>query len=154
VVVIAATTAVMTPAWAGSEGPAGMASGMASSMSSGATASCGGLPAGRHGRHGLHQRPSRSCRCTASTSAPTAAQVTAAANLIKDTDASLARYENVNTALAAGYTYRLATNGEEHLLYDGGDPAYQGTQPGRPVVARLRDQREGPPADPARARCT
>ena len=30
VVVIAATTAVMTPAWAGSEGPAGMASGSSS----------------------------------------------------------------------------------------------------------------------------
>jgi hypothetical protein len=34
VVVIAATTAVMTPAWAGSEGPAGIASGSSSSMAS------------------------------------------------------------------------------------------------------------------------
>ena len=34
VAVIAATTAVMTPGWAGPEGPAGMASGTSSSMSS------------------------------------------------------------------------------------------------------------------------
>jgi hypothetical protein len=61
-----------------------------------------------------------------STSAPTAAQVEAAARLISATDASLVRFENVNNALAAGYTYRLATNGEEHLLYNGPNPAYQG----------------------------
>ena len=67
-----------------------------------------------------------------STNAPTAAQVVAAANLIKETDASLVRFENVNNAIAAGYTYRLATNGEEHLLYDGGNPAYQGLNPQDP----------------------
>jgi hypothetical protein len=66
------------------------------------------------------------------TNAPTAAQVEAAANLIKQTDASLARFENVNNAIAAGFTYRLATNGEEHLLYDGGNPAYQGLNPQDP----------------------
>src|SRR5580658_8691875 len=43
VVVIAATAAVMTPAWAGSEGPAGMASG---SSSSSLSASSGGLQGG------------------------------------------------------------------------------------------------------------
>ena len=67
---------------------------------------------------------------------PTAAQVQAAADLIKQTDASLARYEDVNAAIAAGYTDRLATNGEEHLLYDGGDSAqdsaYQGLDPQHP----------------------
>ena len=48
-------------------------------------------------------------------------------NLIKETDASLVRFENVQNAIAAGYTYRLATNGEEHLLYNGGNPAYRGS---------------------------
>jgi len=46
--------------------------------------------------------------------------VEAAANLIKETDASLVGFENVNNAIAAGYTERLATNGEEHLLCQGG----------------------------------
>jgi hypothetical protein len=63
---------------------------------------------------------------------PTAAQVIAAAQLIKDTGASLARYQNVQAALAAGYTYILRTNGEEHLLYDGPDPAYAGLDPQHP----------------------
>ena len=44
VAVIAATTAVMTPAWAGSEGPAGMASGSIE-----LDGELGRLPAGRHG---------------------------------------------------------------------------------------------------------
>jgi hypothetical protein len=66
------------------------------------------------------------------TSPPTAAQVQAAATLIKETDASLVRFENVNNAIAAGYTYRLATNGEEHLLYAGRNPAYQGLNPQDP----------------------
>jgi hypothetical protein len=43
------------------------------------------------------------------TAPPTAAQVVAAAQLIK-------RYENVRVAFAAGYTYVIKTNGEEHLL--------------------------------------
>jgi hypothetical protein len=67
-----------------------------------------------------------------STAAPTAAQVVAAAQLIKETDASLKRYANVQAAFAAGYTYVLKTNGEEHLLYDGGDPGYQGLNPQDP----------------------
>ena len=71
-------------------------------------------------------------RMYGSTNPPTAAQVEAAANLIKETDASLVRFENVNNAIAAGYTYRLATNGEEHLLYNGGNPAYQGLNPKDP----------------------
>ena len=71
-------------------------------------------------------------RMYGSTSPPTATQVEAAANLIKETDASLVRFENVRNAIAAGYTYRLATNGEEHLLYNGGNPAYQGLNPKDP----------------------
>src|ERR1022692_3031420 len=88
--VIAATTAVMTPGWAGPEGPAG------------------------------------------STSPPTAAQVIAAGQLIKETDASLARYQSVQAAFAAGYTGVLHANGEEHLLYNGSDPAYAGLNPQDP----------------------
>jgi len=38
----------------------------------------------------------------------------------------------VQAAFAAGYTYVLKTNGEEHLLYDGPDPAYQGLNPQDP----------------------
>jgi len=67
-----------------------------------------------------------------STAAPTAGQVTAAAQLISQTDASLKRFANVQAAFAAGYTYVLKTNGEEHLLYDGPNPAYQGLNPRDP----------------------
>ena len=67
-----------------------------------------------------------------STAPPTAAQVIAAGQLIKQTDASLARYQNVQAAFAAGYTYVLRTNGEEHLLYDGANPAYAGLNPQHP----------------------
>src|SRR5258708_7622198 len=63
------------------------------------------------------------------TAPPTAAQVIAAGQLIKETNASLARYQNVQAAPAAGYTYILRTNGEEHLLYDGGDPSDEGLNP-------------------------
>jgi hypothetical protein len=126
VVIVAATTAVMTPAWAGSEGPAGMASGSSSAMTSSADSLQGGM--GDMGSiDGLPDM-----RMYGSTNPPTAAQVQAAANLIKETDASLVRFENVQNAIAAGYTYRLATNGEEHLLYDGGNPAYQGLNPKDP----------------------
>jgi hypothetical protein len=126
VVVVAATAAVMTPAWAGSEGPAGMASGSSSAMTSSADSLQGGM--GDMGSiDGLPDM-----RMYGSTNPPTAAQVQAAANLIKETDASLVRFENVQNAIAAGYTYRLATNGEEHLLYDGGNPAYQGLNPKDP----------------------
>ena len=134
VVVIAATTAVMTPAWAGSEGPAGMASGSSGSSSgssSSSTASSSSSLQGGMGDMGsINGQPDM--QMYGNTNAPTAAQVHAAANLIKETDASLVRFENVNNAIAAGYTYRLATNGEEHLLYDGGNPAYQGLNPQDP----------------------
>jgi hypothetical protein len=66
------------------------------------------------------------------TAAPTAAQVLAAAQLIRETDATLTRFANVQAAFAAGYTYVLKTNGEEHLLYDGNDPSYQGLDPQHP----------------------
>jgi hypothetical protein len=128
VVVIIATAAVMTPAWAGSEGPAGMASG--SSGSSSMASSAGSLQGGMGDMGSINGLPVM--QMYGSTNAPTAAQVVAAANLIKETDASLVRFENVNNAIAAGYTYRLATNGEEHLLYDGGNPAYQGLNPQDP----------------------
>jgi hypothetical protein len=63
---------------------------------------------------------------------PTAGQVQAAADLIKETDTTLKRYANVQAAFAAGYTYVLKTNGEEHLLYNGANPRYQGLNPQHP----------------------
>jgi hypothetical protein len=131
VVVIAATTAVMTPAWAGSEGPAGMASASPSPSSSSSTAGSSGSMQGGMGDMGsTNGLPDM--QMYGNTDAPTAAQVEAAANLIKETDTSLTRFENVNNAIAAGYTYRLATEGEEHLLYAGPNPAYQGLNPQDP----------------------
>jgi hypothetical protein len=127
VVVIAVTTAVMTPGWAGSEGPAGMASGMGSS-SSAAAAPGAQAGMGDMGTTGGHP----DMKMYGSTAPATAAQVIAAANLIKETDASLARYKNVQAAFAAGYTYILRTNGEEHLLYNGPNPAYAGLNPQHP----------------------
>jgi hypothetical protein len=67
-----------------------------------------------------------------STAPPTAAQVIAAGRLIKETGASLARYQSIQAAFAAGYTYVLRVNGEEHLLYDGSDPRYAGLDPRHP----------------------
>ena len=122
--VIAAATAVMTPAWAGPEGPAGMASAM-SSQSSSST-----LDPGMGDMGTTDGQPDM--QMYGSTAAPSAAQVLAAAALVTKTDASLKRYANVQAALAAGYTYVLKTNGEEHLLYDGPDPAYQGLNPQDP----------------------
>jgi hypothetical protein len=52
--------------------------------------------------------------------------------VVEQTDASLKRYANVQAAFAAGYTYVLKTNGEEHLLYNGPNPAYQGLNPQDP----------------------
>ena len=126
VTVIAATTAVMTPGWAGPEGPAGMASGTA--MSSQAAASS--LTSGMGDMGTTDGQPDM--QMYGSTAPPTAAQVVAAAQLIKATDTSLKRYANVQAAFAAGYTYVLKTNGEEHLLYDGDNPAYQGLNPQDP----------------------
>jgi hypothetical protein len=71
-------------------------------------------------------------RMYGSTTPPTARQVAAAAQLIKETDASLKRYANVQAAFAAGYTYVLKTNGEEHLLYSGNKPGYEGLHPQDP----------------------
>ena len=120
--VIAATTAVMTPGWAGPEGPASMASGTSSGMSSQSSAGTVNSGMGDMGTTDGHP----DMQMYGSTAPPTAAQVLAAAQLIKETDASLKRYANVQAAFAAGYTYVLKTNGEEHLLYDGSDPSYQG----------------------------
>ena len=125
-VVIAVTTAVMTPGWAGPEGPAGMMS--TSSMATAATA-----PGAQPGMGDMGTTDGLAdMRMYGSTAPATAAQVLAAANLIKATDASLARYKNVQAAFAAGYTYVLKTNGEEHLLYNGPSPAYAGLNPQHP----------------------
>jgi hypothetical protein len=126
--VIAATTAVMTPGWAGPEGPAGMASGTSSGMSSQPASST--LNSGMGDMGTTDGQPDM--QMYGSTAPPTAAQVVAAAQLINETDASLKRYADVQAAFAAGYTYVLKTNGEEHLLYDGGDPSYQGLNPQDP----------------------
>jgi hypothetical protein len=114
--VIAVTSAVMTPGWAGPEGPAGMAAGAAAPGMPG-MGSTAGLP---------------DMKMYGSTAPPTAAQVIAAGQLIKETDASLTRYRSVQAAFVAGYTYVLRTNGEEHLLYDGGNPSYAGLNPRDP----------------------
>jgi len=123
--VVAVTAAVMTPALAGPEGPTGMA-GMASKPRTAAAAALPGM--GDMGTTaGLPDM-----KMYGSTAPPTAAQVIAAGQLIKKTDASLARYRTVQAAFAAGYTYVLRTNGEEHLLYDGANPAYAGLDPQHP----------------------
>jgi hypothetical protein len=122
--VIAVTAAVMTPGWAGPEGPAGMAPGSPSPGSR--SPASPGMP-GMGSTAGLPDM-----RMYGSTAPPTAAQVVAAGQLIKETGASLARYRSVQAALAAGYTYVLRTNGEEHLLYDGPDPSYAGLDPQHP----------------------
>ena len=127
VAVIAATTAVMTPGWAGPEGPAGMASGMSPSSTPSSTST---LDGGMGDMGSTDGQPDM--QMYGSTAPPTAAQVLAAGQLIKETDASLKRYANVQAAFAAGYTYVLKTNGEEHLLYDGPNPAYQGLNPQDP----------------------
>jgi len=128
VAVIAAVTAVMTPGWAGPEGPAGMASGTSSGMSSQSPPSTLGSGMGDMGA--TDGQPDM--QMYGSAAAPTAGQVVAAADLVTQTGASLKRYANVQAAFAAGYTYVLKANGEEHLLYDGPDPAYQGLNPQDP----------------------
>jgi hypothetical protein len=131
VLVIAATTAVMTPGWAGPEGPAGMASGSGMAASSGSgTAASSASAAGMGDMGSTDGLPDM--RMYGETAPPTASQVLAAGQLIKATDATLARYQNVQAAFAAGYTYVLRTNGEEHLLYDGSEPAYAGLNPQHP----------------------
>ena len=127
-VVIAVSTAVMTPAWAGPEGPAGMASTM-SSLSSAAAAPGAQTGMGDMGTtDGLPDM-----KMYGSTAPATAAQVIAAANLIKATDKTLVPYQNINAAFKAGYTYVLKTDkGEEHLLYNGPNPAFAGLNPQHP----------------------
>jgi hypothetical protein len=120
--VVAVTAAVMTPTLAGPEGPTGMASRLGTPAAPGLQGmgdmgTTAGLP---------------DMKMYGSTAPPTAAQVIAAGQLIKATGASLARYRNVQAAYAAGYTYVLRTNGEEHLLYNGGNPAYAGLDPQDP----------------------
>ncbi len=123
--VVAAAAAVMTPGLAGPEGPAGMASGPS-----------GSGPAAAAGTAGMGDMGSTAglpdMKMYGSTAPPTAAQVIAAGQLIRVTGASLRRYQNVKAAFAAGYTYVLRTNGEEHLLYDGPDPRYAGLDPRHP----------------------
>src|SRR5216683_2949474 len=109
------------------EGPAGMASGTSSGMSSRSSST---VNSGMGDMGTTDGRPDM--RMYGSTAPPTAGQVLAAAQLINETDASLNRYANVRAAFAAGYTYLFKTNGEEHLLYDGNDPSYQGLNPQDP----------------------
>jgi hypothetical protein len=131
--VIAAATAVMTPGWAGPEGPAGMASDSASGSASGSSMSSASSPSASSGMGDMGTTDGLpDMKMYGSAAAPTAGQVVAAAQLVKQTDASLARYKDVRAALAAGYTYVLRTNGEEHLLYDGDNPAYAGLNPQDP----------------------
>jgi hypothetical protein len=133
VAVIAVTSAVMTPGWAGPEGPAGMASGSSSGGSSSGMSSQSPSSTANSGMGDMGTTDGQpDMRMYGTAAPPTAAQVMAAAQLIKETDASLKRFENVQTALAAGYTYVLKTNGEEHLLYNGDDPSYQGLSPQHP----------------------
>src|SRR5215472_3112623 len=131
--VIAVTTAVMTPGWAGPEGPAGMASGASSGMSSHSSTSRSSSSTATSGMGDMSITDGKpDMRMYGSTAPPTAGQVMASAQLIRKTDTSLKRYANVSAAFAAGYTYVLKTNGEEHLLYDGPNPSYQGLHPKDP----------------------
>jgi hypothetical protein len=131
--VLAATTAVMTPGWAGPEGPAGMASGSGSGSTSGSSMSSASSASANSGMGDMGTTDGQpDMQMYGSTAPPTAAQVIAAAQLVKQTDASLVKYQNVQAAFAAGYTYVLRTNGEEHLLYDGDNPAYAGLNPQDP----------------------
>jgi hypothetical protein len=120
----------MTPAWAGSEGPAGMASGSSGSSSSSMASSSDSLQGGMGDMGSTNGQPDMQMYGVAVL--PTAAQVEVTANLVKATDAGLVRYENVNNAIAAGYTERLATNGEEHLLCQNCSSASQGLNPQDP----------------------
>ena len=131
VAVIAAATAVMTPGWAGPEGPVGMTASMAASASSHTSSSSSAAqPAGMGDMGSTDGLPDM--RMYGTTAPPTAAQVVAAGQLVQQTDATLKQYANVQAAFAAGYTYVLKTNGEEHLLYNGPNPAYQGLDPQHP----------------------
>jgi hypothetical protein len=126
VAVIAVSSAVMAPGWAGPEGPAGLAAGAAPAMSSQPAA----VTAGMGDMGSTDGQPDM--RMYGTTAQPTSGQVLAAAALVTATDATLKHFANVQAAFAAGYTYVLKTNGEEHLLYDGPNPAYAGLDPQHP----------------------
>jgi hypothetical protein len=128
--VIAVTTAVMTPGWAGPEGPAGMAAQSSSGSASSGPASSSTGAAGMGDMGTTAGQPDM--KMYGSDAPPTAPQVLAAARLVSATDSTLRQYASVQAAFAAGYTYVLKTNGEEHLLYDGGDPSYNGLNPRHP----------------------
>jgi hypothetical protein len=126
--VIAVTAAVMTPGWAGPEGPAGMAAG--SSPAAMSARPPGAQGQGMAGMGTTGGQPDM--RMYGTDAPPTAAQVLAAAALVKETEATLRRYQDVRAATAAGYTRVLKANGEEHLSYDGPGPGYQGLDPQHP----------------------
>lgn len=128
--VIAVTTAVMTPGWAGPEGPAGMAAQSSSGSASSGPASSSTGAAGMGDMGTTAGQPDM--KMYGSDAPPTAPQVLAAARLVTATDSTLRQYASVQAAFAAGYTYVLKTNGEEHLLYDGGNPSYNGLNPRHP----------------------
>src|SRR5262249_15230108 len=107
---VAVPAAVMPRGWAGPEGPNGMASGSAMTASAPAPGAQPGM--GDMGTtDGLPDM-----RMYGSAAPATAAQVVAAGNLIKATDASLARFRDVRAAFAAGVNHVLRTNGEGALL--------------------------------------
>jgi hypothetical protein len=126
--VVAVSTAVMTPSLAGPEGPAGMASQM-NATTTGSVAPGASPGMGDMGTiNGLPEM-----KMYGSTAPATAAQVVAAANLIKATDKTLLQYKNISAAFKAGYTYVLKTDkGEEHLLYNGPSGAFGGLNPQHP----------------------
>ena len=128
--VIAVTAAVMTPGWAGPEGPKSMASGMRAHSSASTVHSASTVNSGMGDMGSTDGQPDM--KMYGSAAPPTASQVQAAAELIQETDASLKRYTDVQAAFAAGYTYVLKTNGEEHLLYNGVNPGYLGLNPQHP----------------------
>jgi hypothetical protein len=131
--VIAVTTVVMTPGWAGPEGPAGMAGATGSGSAAGTSMSSSSSASASAGMGDMGTTDGQpDMKMYGSTAPATAAQVIAAAKLVAQTDATLARFQNVQAAFAAGYTYVLRTNGEEHLLYDGDNPAYAGLNPQHP----------------------
>ena len=88
--VIAATTAVMTPGWAGPEGPAGMASGMTSRSAA--------APGARPGMGDMGTTDGLpDMRMYGSAAPATAAQILASGQLIKQTDPTLARSRTETT---------------------------------------------------------
>lgn len=96
-VVIAVTTAVFTPSLAGPEAPTAAAAVMPGMSQAAHT----GLPP---------------MKMSGPTTAPTAAQIAAADQLIKETTAGIAKYRNIKVAEAAGYRPMGGAAGEEHYI--------------------------------------